>query len=100
MKAREFLIEISPLENKILEYTDKDTLMDVLNNNYWDMWFHTKPIHVIEYTEYELLQARHKKLLEALEFYREYNYLNESNDIRCMASEAIEADRKAEITEK
>ena len=38
---------------------------------------------------YAAMSAREAVLREALEYYLSYNYLNESQDIRCVAHEAL-----------
>jgi len=80
MKAREFWIIREPpystwVSNKPLYSADTD-----------------EEIHVIEYSAYQALEARHKKLLEALnEICRGFT-ADHQEDI---AREAIEADRLA-----
>lgn len=64
-------------------------------------------LNLVEYSAYQALEARHEKLLEALEFYANKGswgehgidqrgwYIIESTDRGTKARKAIEADRKA-----
>ncbi len=86
MKAREFIVQpFNPLihgdTGLCIPYPEKSNASNTIF------------IHVIEYSAYQSLEARHKKLLEALEFECGNRCAIGINP--CNAREAIEADRKA-----